>query len=111
MIGQRKRCEQFVRREEGLRANTCRPSQRLVPNANATVLLDLLLYRVIDDALNPLILNNSAVGPKTHCLKVLSRFHCGVLAEPSTSAILGDQDRAIGMLSPVQTPADFFGMF
>jgi hypothetical protein len=64
---------------------------------------------VIDDALNPLNLNNSAVGPKTHCLKVLSGFHWCVLGKLSTLAIFGDQNRAIGMLSPFQAPADLFG--
>jgi hypothetical protein len=79
------------------------------PTANATVLLDLLLYRVIDDALNPLDLNDSAVGPNTHCLKVMSGFHCGVLGELSTRAIFGDQNCAVGMLTPFKTPPDFFG--
>lgn len=55
------------------------------PTANATVLLDFLLYRMIDDALNPLILNNSAVSPNTHRLKVLSGFHCGILREASVA--------------------------
>jgi hypothetical protein len=32
---------------------------------------------MIDDALNPLNSNHSAIGPNTHCLKVLSGFHCG----------------------------------
>lgn len=77
------------------------------PTANASVLLDHLLYRVIDDALNPLILNNSAVGPNTHCLKVMSGFHCGVLGEPSMRAIFGDQNGAVGMLSPFETTSDF----
>jgi hypothetical protein len=77
MIGQRKRCEQFLRREEGLRANTDCHLFDWRPTSNATVLLDLLLCRMIDDALNPLNSNHSAIGPNTHCLKVLSGFHCG----------------------------------
>src|SRR6266404_6644953 len=83
MIDQRKRCEQSVRREEGLRANTCCPFCDWRPTANETVLLDPLLCRMIDDALNPLNSNHSAVGPNTHCLKVLRGFHCGVPGEPS----------------------------
>jgi len=78
------------------------------PTANATVLLNLLLYRVIDDALNPFDLNDSAVGPNTHCLKVMSGFHCGVLGEPLTRAIFGDQNRAVGMVSPFKTSPDVF---
>jgi len=50
MIGQRKRCEQFARREEGLRANTLAHLSDWRPTANATVLLDHLLYRMIDNA-------------------------------------------------------------
>ena len=84
MIDQRKRCEQSVRREEGLHANTCRPSRGLAPNDESAVLLNLFLYRVIDDALNPLDLNDSAVGPNTHCFKVMSGFHYGFLCVPST---------------------------
>jgi hypothetical protein len=60
------------------------------PTANATVLLDFLLCRMIDDALNPLNSNHSVVGPNTHCLKVLSGFHCGaqkaVDATPTATA-------------------------
>lgn len=78
------------------------------PTANAAVLLDRLLYRMIDDALNPLILNNSAVGPNTHCLKVLSGFHCSFLCEPSTRAIFGNQNGAVAMLSSFKPASDFF---
>jgi hypothetical protein len=78
------------------------------PTANATVLLDRLLYRMIDDALNPLILNNSAVGPNSHCFKVLSGFHCAVLGEPSTRAIFGDQNGAVAVLSSLKAAPDFF---
>jgi hypothetical protein len=80
------------------------------PTANATVFLDHLLYRVIDDALNPLVLNNSAVGPNAHCLKVVSGFHCGLLGEPSMRAIFGDQNRAIGILLSLQTATDLLGL-
>ena len=79
------------------------------PTANATVFLDLLLYRMIDDPLNPLILNKSAVRPNTHCLKVLSGFHYGVLGEQSTRAIFGNQNGAVGMLSSFKTASDFLG--
>ncbi len=39
----------------------------------------------------------------------MSGFHCGVLGEPSTHAIFGDQNRAVGMFSPFKTPPDLFG--
>jgi hypothetical protein len=58
-------------------------------------------------SLNPLILNNSAVGPNMHCLKVLSGFHCSVLDEPLTRAIFGNQNGAVGMLSSFKTTSDF----
>jgi hypothetical protein len=84
MIGQRKRCEQSVHGKKDYPQIPVAHLSDWRPTANAAVLLDLLLYRMIDDALNPLILNNSAVGPNTHCLKVLSGFHCGVLVESSS---------------------------
>lgn len=37
---------------------------------------------MVDDALNPLILNNCAVWPSTHCLKILSGFHQDIPGEP-----------------------------
>jgi hypothetical protein len=77
MIGQRKRLNSL---SVGMKDYAQIPAAHLGDwsPANATVLLDQLLYRVIDDALNPLDLNDSAVGPNTHCLKVVSGFHCGV---------------------------------
>ena len=65
---------------------------------------------MIDDALNPLDLNNSAVGPSTHCLKVLSGFHSGILVETPTLAIFDDQFGAVAMLSTFETAPDFFGL-
>jgi len=49
------------------------------PTADATIRLDLLLYRVIDNALNPLEFNDSAVGSE-HALPQSTKWFSLVAA-------------------------------
>lgn len=55
------------------------------PPTNSTIGLDLLSFRSLDDALNPLIFDQRAVGPGPHRQEIICRlqYALSMLAEPT----------------------------